>query len=205
MGRLNSALGALIDQDANLARAYEAAGAPASRKRAPGFPSLLRIIINQQVSVQAGKAIWTRLEEGLKAVTPEAVLENSADTLRGYGLSRGKAMYARELAGAIAEGSLDLNALKRMDDTEVLLQLTRIKGIGRWTAEIYMMFALGRPDIWPVGDLALAASVERLLGLKKRPDPKKLESIAENWRPWRTSAAVLLWHYYSHAGPMGKK
>ena len=204
MGRLNSGLKALIDRDSDMARAYQAAGVPASRKRPPEFASLLRIIINQQVSVQAGQAIWRGLENGVKAITPGAILEVSVENLRGYGLSRAKAVYAKELAGAIKDGSLDLDGLKRLDDDEVLDQLTRIKGIGRWTAEIYMMFALGRPDIWPAGDLALAVAVERLLGLAERPGPKKMEAIAEDWRPWRTSAAVMLWHYYNHAGPMGK-
>ena len=202
MGKLNSELRALVDRDADLARAYKAAGAPASRKRPPGFASLLRIIINQQVSVAAGRAIWRSLEGGLTGATPEAVLAVSDGDLRGYGLSRAKAVYARELAGAVADGSLDLDGLKRLDDAEVLRQLTRIKGIGRWTAEIYLMFALGRPDVWPAGDLALAVAVERLLGLTQRPGPKKLDGIAQGWRPWRSSAAVLLWHYYSHADPL---
>ena len=204
MGGFDSGLKALIDIDADLASAYKAAGAPASRKRSPGFASLLRIIINQQVSVQAGQAIWQGLENGIKAPTPEVILEVSIEDLRGCGLSRAKAGCAKELAGAILDGSLDLDGLKRLDDDGVLEQLTRIKGIGRWTAEIYLMFALGRPDIWPSGDLALAVAAERLLDLAERPDPKKLEVIAEAWRPWRTSAAVMLWHYYKHTGPMGK-
>lgn len=204
MGGFDSGLKALIDIDADLASAYKAAGAPASRKRSPGFASLLRNIINQQVSVQAGQAIWQGLENGIKAPTPEVILEVSIEDLRGCGLSRAKAGCAKELAGAILDGSLDLDGLKRLDDDGVLEQLTRIKGIGRWTAEIYLMFALGRPDIWPSGDLALAVAAERLLGLAERPDPKKLEVIAEAWRPWRTSAAVMLWHYYKHTGPMGK-
>ena len=204
MGSLNSGLKALIDGDSDLARAYKVAGAPASRRRPAEFASLLRIIINQQVSVQAGQAIWRGLETGIKMLTPGAILEVSVEDLRGCGLSRAKAVYAKELAGAITDGSLDLDGLKRLDDDEVLDQLTRIKGIGRWTAEIYMMFTLGRPDIWPAGDLALAVAAERLLGLAERPGPKKLEDIAEGWRPWRTSAAVMLWHYYKHAEPMGK-
>ena len=203
MGKLNSGLRALIDRDADLARAFKAAGAPASRQRPPGFASLLRIIINQQVSVAAGRAIWRSLEGGLTALTPEAVLAVPEGGLRGVGLSRAKAVYARELAAAVADGRLDLDGLEKQDDAEVLAQLTRIKGIGRWTAEIYLMFALDRPDIWPAGDLALAVAVERLLDLTERPGPKKLDSIAQGWRPWRSSAAVLLWHYYSHAGPLG--
>ena len=203
MGKLNSGLRALIDRDADLARAFKAAGAPASRQRPPGFASLLRIIINQQVSVAAGRAIWRSLEGRLTALTPEAVLAVPEGGLRGVGLSRAKAVYARELAAAVADGRLDLDGLEKQDDAEVLAQLTRIKGIGRWTAEIYLMFALDRPDIWPAGDLALAVAVERLLDLTERPGPKKLDSIAQGWRPWRSSAAVLLWHYYSHAGPLG--
>ncbi|NQV84689.1 MAG: DNA-3-methyladenine glycosylase 2 family protein [Rhodospirillales bacterium] len=202
MGKLNPGIKALIDRDEDLARAFKTAGVPASRKRPPGFASLLRIIINQQVSVAAGRAIWGSVESGLKTVTPKAVLAVSDTDLRGFGLSRSKAVYAQELAGAIAGGSLDLDGLKRLDDGAAMQQLTRIKGIGRWTAEIYLMFALGRPDIWPAGDLALAVAVERLLSLAERPKPKTLDGIAERWRPWRSSASVLLWNFYNHAGPL---
>jgi len=129
MGKLNSGLRALIDRDADLARAFKAAGAPASRQRPPGFASLLRIIINQQVSVAAGRAIWRSLEGGLTALTPEAVLAVPEGGLRGVGLSRAKAVYARELAAAVADGRLDLDGLEKQDDAEVLAQLTNLPDV----------------------------------------------------------------------------
>ncbi len=192
-------LKALILKDPDMARAYKLAGAPASRKRAPGFPSLLRIIVNQQVSVHAGRAIWARLEAGLGRVSVKTVLSASEADLRSFGLSAAKTRYARALADAVSEGSLDLKGLEGLSDDDVRAELTKVLGLGRWSADIYLMFALGRPDVWPVGDLALAAGAERLLGLKTRPGPKELEAIGEGWKPWRTDAAVMLWHFYKHA------
>ncbi len=179
-----------------MARALKIAGAPPPRLRNPGFATLLRIIVDQQVSVQAGAAIWKKLQTGLGTVNVKRVRACDEDTLRGFGLSRGKAHYAKGLADAVADHSLNLKALVDADDDSVRDQLIEIKGIGRWTAEIYLMFALGRGDVWPAGDLALAVAAERLLDLDRRPSPVELDKIAESWRPYRTSAAVLLWHYY---------
>ena len=198
MGKLNSGLRALIDRDADLARAFKAAGAPASRQRPPGFASLLRIIINQQVSVAAGRAIWRSLEGGLAALTPEAVLAVPEDGLRGVGLSRAKAVYARELAGAGADGRLDLDGLEKQDDAEVLAQLTRIKGIGRWTAEIYLMFALDRPDIWPAGDLVAAPAPP----ITRSPSyANGSASTARLERTRRSAASASQWTRYSGHAP----
>ncbi len=191
-------LKALILKDPDMARAYELAGAPASRKRAPGLPSLLRIIVNQQVSVYAGRAIWARLEAGLGRVSVKTVLATAEADLRGFGLSGAKTRYAKALAVAVREGSLNLKELEKLSDDDVRGELTKVLGLGRWSADIYLMFALGRPDIWPVGDLALAVAAERLLGLKTRPGPKEMEAIGEGWKPWRTEAAVMLWHFYKH-------
>lgn len=190
---------ALILKDADMFRAYKLARAPASRKRAPGLPSLLRIIVNQQVSVHAGRAIWARLEAGLGRVSVETVLCASEADLRGFGLSAAKTRYAKALADAVSEGSLDLKGLERLSDDDVRGELTKVPGLGKWSADIYLMFALGRPDIWPVGDLALAVAVERLLGLKARPGPREMEAIGEGWKPWRSAAAVMLWHFHKHA------
>ena len=190
---------ALILKDADMVRAYKLARAPASRKRAPGLPSLLRIIVNQQVSVHAGRAIWARLEAGLGRVSVETVLCASEADLRGFGLSAAKTRYAKALADAVSEGSLDLKGLERLSDDDVRGELTKVPGLGKWSADIYLMFALGRPDIWPVGDLALAVAVERLLGLKARPGPREMEAIGEGWKPWRSAAAVMLWHFHKHA------
>jgi DNA-3-methyladenine glycosylase II len=192
-------LKALILKDADMVRAYKLAGAPALRKRAPGLPSLLRIIVNQQVSVHAGRAIWARLEAGLGRVSVETVLCASEADLRGFGLSAAKTRYAKALADAVSEGSLDLKGLERLSDDDVRGELTKVPGLGKWSADIYLMFALGRPDIWPVGDLALAVAVERLLGLKTRPGPREMDAIGEGWKPWRSAAAVMLWHFHKHA------
>lgn len=192
-------LKALILKDPDIARAYKLAGAPASRKRVPGLPSLLRIIVNQQVSVHAGRAIWARLEAGLGRVSVKTVLSASEADLRGFGFSAAKTRYAKALADAVSGGSLDLKGLERLSDDDVRKELTKVLGLGKWSADIYLMFALGRPDIWPVGDLALAVAAERLLGLKTRPGPKEMEAIGEGWKPWRTDAAVMLWHFHKHA------
>jgi len=191
-------LKALIHGDADMARAYKAAGAPASRKRSPGFASLLQIIVNQQVSVHAGRAIWARLEAEFGQITEKPLLGASEKRLRACGLSAAKTRYAKALAVAVSEGSLDLKGLEKLSDDEVRAELTQVLGIGRWSAEIYLMFALGRPDVWPVGDLALAVASERLLGLENRPGQKELELIGEAWKPWRTEAARMLWHFYKH-------
>ncbi|MBI1985895.1 MAG: DNA-3-methyladenine glycosylase 2 family protein [Rhodospirillales bacterium] len=194
-GRIEG-LQVLIERDADIARAFQLAGQPAPRKRPPGFASLLRIIVNQQVSQHAGQAIWRRLEDGLGDVSPKSVLGRPERRLRALGLSRAKARYARALAGMVVSCELDLNGLKRLDDDAARAELTRVPGIGRWTADIYLMFALGRPDVWPAGDLALAVAAERLLGRKRRPSPKEMETIGHAWRPWRTAAALMLWHFY---------
>jgi len=196
MGGCIEGLQALIERDADIARAFRLAGQPAPRKRPPGFASLLRIIVNQQVSQHAGQAIWRRLEDGLGDVSPKSVLGRPERRLRTLGLSRAKARYARALAGMVVSREIDLNGLKRLDDDAARAELTRVPGIGRWTADIYLMFALGRPDVWPSGDLALAVAAERLLGRKRRPSPKEMETIGHAWRPWRTAAALMLWHFY---------
>ncbi|HEX9569274.1 MAG TPA: DNA-3-methyladenine glycosylase 2 family protein, partial [Rhodospirillales bacterium] len=190
MGGRIEGLQALIERDADIARAFRLAGQPAPRKRPPGFASLLRIIVNQQVSQHAGQAIWRRLEDGLGVVSPKSVLGRPERRLHALGLSRAKARYARALAGMVVSRELDLNGLERLDDDAARAELTRVPGIGRWTADIYLMFALGRPDVGPAGDLALAVAAERRLGRKRRPSPKEMETIGHAWRPWRTAAAL---------------
>jgi DNA-3-methyladenine glycosylase II len=179
-----------------MGHAAEAYGNPKSRKKIPGFATLVRIIIDQQVSVQAGAAIWNRLETAAGVVTPEAVLGLGEEGLRLAGLSGAKARYVLGIANAIEQGALDLPRLHRCREETIFRELTALKGIGRWTAEIYMMFALGKPDIMPVGDIALQAAAGRLMGLAERPGPDQLEEIAERWRPYRSVAAVMLWHFY---------
>lgn len=190
-------------------RALDEAGPPPPRVRQPGFAALARIIVEQQVSVAAGAAIWGRFETGMGGVaTPDAVRGFDEEGLRQFGLSRPKARYIHALAGALTDGSLDLDAVDAMADAEAIAALTAVKGIGRWTAEIYLMFALGRMDLWPALDLALAEAAFRLMGLEARPDAKALDVIGQRWAPHRSTAALVLWRYYGHsrkarAQPMG--
>ncbi len=176
--------------------AMQAFGRPKSRKRDPGFATLVRIIIDQQVSVQAGAAIWGRLDTLLGTVSPENVLAVGVDGLRTAGLSGAKARYVTGIAQSIVDGKIDLERLGRCREDTVRRELMALKGIGLWTADIYLMFAIGRPDILPIGDIALQAAAGNLLGLKERPTPTELSEIGERWRPYRTVASVMLWHYY---------
>lgn len=176
--------------------AFALYGKPKSRNRAPGFATLARIIVDQQVSVQAGAAIWRRLEGRLGEVTPRTVLDAGNDGLRESGLSGAKARYIYGIAEKVQSGGIDLDGLGRCRNDVARDQLIALKGVGDWTADIYLMFALGRPDIFPAGDIALQAAAGRLLGLKMRPTPKQLGEIAERWSPYRTVASVALWHFY---------
>jgi len=177
-------------------RIYDLGGYPPPRDREAGFPALLRIIVDQQVSTQSGAAIWRRLESGIGIITPVSILKVGEDGLRACGFSGQKARYAGELARAITTGALDLDALHHQSDDEVQATLVQIKGIGRWTAEIYLMFALNRPDVWPAGDLALVIAAQHLLDLPDRPNLAEMDALSWQWSPWRTTAAVMLWHYY---------
>ena len=187
----------LARRDEDLARALAIVGSPPERSRPPGFATLVRIIVGQQVSAKAAASLWSRLETAIAPFTPEAVAWHGVDDLRALGLSRQKASYAITLAQALAERTLDLDRVHEMDDDAAVAALVTVKGIGRWSAEIYLLFALGRPDVFPAGDLALAIAMQRLKGLRRRPDPKKLEKLAESWRPHRGAAAHFLWHYYA--------
>ncbi len=193
----------LVEHCEHMARAYAQAGAPLPRRRPDGFPAIVESIIGQQVSAQAGAAIRDRVRAGLGKVTPWAVLKVSDDALRSFGLSRPKVRYIRGVAEAVRDGRIDFDALRDQSDAEVLAALTALKGIGQWTAEIYLMFALGRPDVMPSGDLALQEATARLMDMPDRPKPKELAEIAERWRPWRSTAALMLWYYYRYTGGPG--
>ncbi|MBX9699782.1 MAG: DNA-3-methyladenine glycosylase 2 family protein [Acetobacteraceae bacterium] len=169
------------------------------RTRAPGFPGLLRAICGQQISNQAAAAIWRRLEAVPGALDPAGLLALDDATLCGVaGLSRPKAAHARSLARACLDGALDFAALRGMGDAAAVAHIAAVKGLGPWTAEIHLLFAEQRPDVFPSGDLALAASAAHLFSLEARPAPKALAALATAWSPWRSLAARLLWHHWRH-------
>ena len=196
---LNDSLDTLAAQEPAFAAVLERHGRPQPRCSEPGAHTLLRTIVGQQVSVAAARSMWAKLETAL-GTPPEldALLDASDEELRAAGLSRQKAGYARSLARLVLSGELDLLALPA-DDEEAIALLTRIKGIGRWSAEIYLLFAEGRRDIWPAGDLAVQIEIGRLLQLDGKPSEKQLRALAERWRPHRGAAAVLAWHSYNSA------
>ncbi len=181
--------------DPDLARALEQCGLPALRSADPGFATLLRSIVGQQVSVHAARAIWEKLSALVDPLTPENLLAAGEPVLRQAGFSGQKIRYGLALAADIVEGRIDLDAIDQMEDEVAIAELVKLKGIGRWTAEIYLMFALGRHDIMPGADLGLWVALQHLKGFRKRPDAKRLLKVAEAWRPWRSVAALTLWHY----------
>ncbi len=195
--QLKASLDALAAKEPVFAEALARAGYPEPRLREPGYETLMRTIVGQQVSVAAAASMWNKLEAALggRAGDPQAMLALTDEELRAAGMSRQKSGYLRSLAGLVAGGELDLAQLPE-DDEQAIAQLTRIKGIGRWSAEIYLLFAEGRPDIWPAGDLAVMREVGVLLGLPERPDEKQTRELAENWRPHRGAAAIFAWHHY---------
>lgn len=173
-------------------------GGPLTRefRRPAGFVGLLRIILEQQLSTQVALALWRKLEARLDPVTPAGLLALDEDTLRACGFSRQKMIYGRGLAAAVDSGALDFGRLHTLPDQAIAAELMALKGVGRWTADIYLMMALDRPDVWPVGDLAIQLGVQRLLDLPTRPGPAELTALAEPWRPHRSLAAKLVWHHY---------
>ena len=195
--RLRASLDAIARTEPGFAVAIERLGYPQPRVREPGYETLLRTIVGQQVSVAAAASVWRKLEAELGAgCTPDALLARDFDTLRACGLSRQKQGYARSLAELVLSGALDLAALPA-DDEAAIADLVRIKGIGRWSAEIYLLFAEGRADIWPAGDLAVQIAVGRMLGLPERPSEAATRALAESWRPHRGAAAIMAWHHYN--------
>ena len=186
--------------DPRLAKLLARIGAPPPRMRPPGFATLLRIIVGQQVSTAAAAALWRKLERDCRGeVTWRKIRNRDADALRRCGLSRQKAQYARALAEMIAAKELRLDALDTLDDAQAIARLCEVRGVGRWSAEIYLMFALGRVDIFPAGDLALQVAVQRFESLKTRPDEKQTAKFAQQWSPHRSGVALLMWKYYGIA------
>ena len=190
---------ALAARDVDVARELARVGMPPSRARPPGFATLLRIIIGQQVSTSSAAAMWSKLEAAHDGrVDAPAILCCTPDMLRGFGFSRQKAAYAVGLAQDIAEGRVDLARIRRHDDAAAVAELIKVKGIGVWTAEIYLLFALRRADVFPAGDLALQVSFQRLKRRRNRPTAEQLRKLVEPWRPYRGAAAHLLWHAYAN-------
>ncbi|MDE1916080.1 MAG: DNA-3-methyladenine glycosylase 2 family protein [Sphingomonadales bacterium] len=196
---IRQGLDAIAAQEAGIARALTRVGYPEPRIRARGYATLLRTIVGQQVSVAAASSMWNKLVAALgEDVAPDVLLAADFDALRACGLSRQKQGYARSLCELVISGALDFDALPA-DDEEAIAQLTQIKGIGRWSAEIYLLFAEGRPDIWPAGDLAVQVGLGKLLGMDERPSEKQTRLLAEGWRPHRGAAAIFTWRCYNNA------
>jgi DNA-3-methyladenine glycosylase II len=191
-----AAIAELSRRDPTLASIVERFGPPPAWDREPGFAALLQIVLEQQVSLASARAAFDRLAAVVDPLTPQGFLRLGDAELLAIGFSRQKARYVRALATAILDGSLDLDGLAALDDEQVDAALRTIPGIGPWTATIYRLMALGRPDAWPVHDIALAQAVAELWHRPARPSPEEMLTIAEGWRPWRAIAARLLWHYY---------
>lgn len=198
---LSDSLNALAEREKAFAKVLDTHGHPEPRISEPGVETLLRTIVGQQVSVAAARSMWNKLASKFgQPVNLQRLLDASDEEMREAGMSRQKAGYLRSLAGLVLSGELDLAHLPE-DDEEAIAQLTRIKGIGRWSAEIYLLFAEGRHDVWPAGDLAVQIEIGKLMGLDGKPTEKQLRELAEKWRPHRGAAAVLAWHSYN-APPM---
>jgi DNA-3-methyladenine glycosylase II len=190
-----AAIAALAEREPAFASVVEQYGVPEPRSSEPGAQTLLRTIVGQQVSVAAARAMWAKLEAAFGSPPDlSRLLVASDEDMRAAGMSRQKAGYIRSLAELVLSGDLDLTSLPT-DDEEAIALLSRIKGIGRWSAEIYLLFAEGRADIWPAGDLAVQLEIGKLLGLGDKPSEKAVREVAERWRPYRGAAAVLAWHH----------
>ena len=195
--QIRAGLDALARVEPAFAAALDRVGYPGPRLRERGYATLLRTIVGQQVSVASADAVWRKLEQVVGDPTDPRVMAAATDEqLRAAGLSRQKASYARSLAEEVTSGRLPLDALPA-DDEEAIAALVRVKGIGRWSAEIYLLFAEGRSDIWPAGDLAVQIEVGRILGHDTRPTEKHVRALAEAWRPHRGAAAIFAWHHYN--------
>jgi len=197
---LNDAIDRLAEVDQDVARALARIGYPAPRQREPGFATLLRIMVAQQLSTKSAAAIWARLEAACApAVTAERYLALDEAAFRAIGFSRQKMAHGRALAEAVAAGALDLDTLATVPEEEAIAAISALRGFGRWSAEIYLLFALGRADVFPADDLGLQVGMQRLKRLDARPKRKAMDQLAEHWRPLRGCGAIFLWHYYGTA------
>lgn len=194
--KFNKALTILAQRDPDLRAVITKFGKPPIWRRPRGFETLVLLILEQQVSLASARAAYDRLIVTAVELAPEKMLMLRGEEYRAAGVSRQKARYIRHLSECILDRSLRIDRLGRMDDDDVRTHLMQVKGIGPWTADVYLLMALMRPDVWPAGDIALQAAVDGIKGLGARPTLEELTQIGENWRPWRSVAARILWHHY---------
>ena len=194
--RLAQAATEVAKLDKDMARILREHGTPPLWGRESGFATLVRIILEQQVSLASADAMYRRLTSAIQPVTPQSIIEAGALHLRSFGVTRQKAAYFINVAEAIQSGELDLESLAEESAELAIEKLVAVKGVGPWTAKIYLLMVLRRPDVWPVGDVALATAVKNLRGWQIRPTQPELSEIAKAWRPHRATAARMLWHYY---------
>jgi DNA-3-methyladenine glycosylase II len=197
---LTTAIDEVARVDADVARALARIGYPPPRQRPAGFATLLQVMNAQQLSTRSAAAIWARLEAALAPeVTAAGLLALDDAALKAIGFSRQKTRYGRALAEAVAEGRLDLETLAHAPEDEAIAAISALTGFGRWSAEIYLLFALGRADVWPADDLGLQIGMQRLKRLEARPGRRLMDALGEPWRPWRGAGAIFLWHVYGAA------
>ena len=194
---IEAGLSGLVMLDARLGHVVARAGPVPLRRTDPGYRGLASIIVSQMVSKASAAAIWRRMEERLGEVTAAGVNSLSDEDCRAIGLSRAKAEALRRVAEVVVGGQIDLDAICNIDGSEAIRELTAIKGVGRWTAEVYLLFCAGHPDVFPSGDVALQNAIGHGLGLELRPSAREIDSLAASWSPWRSVAARLFWAYYS--------
>lgn len=190
------ALSELGARDSALACVLSRWGTPPFWTHAPGFPGIVIAILAQQVSLESAQAAFTKLENTCGSVNCQGFLSLDDGTVRAIGFSRQKASYVRGVAQGILAGEIDLEVLQSMDDDDARQSLMEVRGIGAWTADTYLLFALRRADAWPSGDLALAKAIQELRGFATKPGPEEVDGMADHWRPWRAVAARILWHHY---------
>ncbi len=193
---LSHAASILAQKDKALAQILEAHGPPPLWRRPATFTTLVRIILEQQVSLKSADSMFRKIQGAISPFTPESFVSLGTPHLRALGVTRQKATYLLNLSSAFVEGGLNLRQLQRMSDIDVKTTLMRIKGLGSWSSDVYLLMAMRRADVWPVGDLALAVAVKELNGLESRPGLAELEQVAEMWKPYRAVAARMLWQYY---------
>jgi DNA-3-methyladenine glycosylase II len=190
------ALSTLASRDERLAQILARWGAPPFWTHPAGFPGLVLAVLSQQVSLESARAAYTKLERAMEEITPERFLALSDQELLGIGFSRQKSSYVRGIAREIVGGELDLEELERMEDHSARQRLLALRGVGPWTADVYLLFAIRRPDAWPSGDLALEIAIQELHGLATKPSTEEVDDLAQRWKPWRAVAARMLWHAY---------